>query len=265
MKTRLLQKIPLKRVMLSNEAIKRTTLPETSGAFAANGWPWTWPGKNVYCLTLFAKSVLQHFVDLIVTKGLAIRCTIRTFPLRCHSDWKHWIEVELGDLINGDLFAHFASALWEKQLKHSYRFSRNIHRTSLHSSLQKKCLTFFLSLFSNLFLFFFRTVSTKSTTPQRLTATTEPVPEASSESAGNYGEYKPQPLYKTDDWGLSAFHGNFGLAAAESGLVEDEVDVDLSQLQVQLPNVRFDCGGRDEGYYGDPDYKCEVRPALITF
>jgi hypothetical protein len=39
---------------------------------------------------------------------------------------------------------------------------------------------------------------------------------------------------------------------------EQEVDVDLSQLQVSLPNVRFDCSARQEGYYGDPDYKCEV-------
>jgi len=39
---------------------------------------------------------------------------------------------------------------------------------------------------------------------------------------------------------------------------EQEVDVDLSQLQVSLPNVKFDCSGRQEGYYGDPDYRCEV-------
>ena len=39
---------------------------------------------------------------------------------------------------------------------------------------------------------------------------------------------------------------------------QEEVDVDLSQLQVSLPNVKFDCGSRAEGYYGDPDYRCEV-------
>ena len=39
---------------------------------------------------------------------------------------------------------------------------------------------------------------------------------------------------------------------------QEEVDVDLSQLQVSLPNVKFDCSSRGEGYYGDPDYRCEV-------
>ncbi|CAG2111640.1 unnamed protein product, partial [Medioppia subpectinata] len=40
--------------------------------------------------------------------------------------------------------------------------------------------------------------------------------------------------------------------------IQEEVDVDLSQLQVSLPNVKFDCTSRPEGYYGDPDYRCEV-------